>query len=80
MLRQFTRRDFLNFAALAAAAPIFEVKPLRGIDFILQNSPTSQKFLIETMSGGAALLDYNNDGLLDIFLVNGGRITNSLHV
>ena len=54
MLRQFTRRDFLNFAALAAAAPIFEVKPLRGIDFILQNSPTSQKFLIETMSGGAA--------------------------
>jgi enediyne biosynthesis protein E4 len=80
MLRQFTRRDFLNFAALAAAAPIFEVKPLRGIDFILQNSPTSQKFLIETMSGGAALLDYNNDGLLDIFLVNGGRITNSLRV
>jgi hypothetical protein len=80
MVRQFTRRDFLNFAALAAAAPIFEVKPLRGIDFILQNSPTSQKYLIETMSGGAALLDYNNDGLLDIFLVNGGRITNSLHV
>ena len=80
MLRQFTRRDFLNFAALAAAAPIFEVKPLRGIDFILQNSATSQKYLIETMSGGAALLDYNNDGLLDIFLVNGGRITNSLHV
>jgi len=80
MLRQFTRRDFLSFAALAAAAPIFEVKPLRGIDFILQNSATSQKYLIETMSGGAALLDYNNDGLLDIFLVNGGRITNSLHV
>jgi len=80
MLRQFTRRDFVSFAALAAAAPIFEVKPLRGVDFILQNSPTSQKYLIETMSGGAALLDYNNDGLLDIFLVNGGRITNSLHV
>jgi len=80
MLRQFTRRDFVSFAALAAAAPIFEIKPLRGVDFILQNSPTSQKYLIETMSGGAALLDYNNDGLLDIFLVNGGRITNSLHV
>jgi enediyne biosynthesis protein E4 len=75
MVRRFTRRDFLNYAAMAAAAPIFEVKPLRGLDFILQNSPTPRKFLIETMPGGVALFDYNNDGLLDILLVNGGKIT-----
>jgi enediyne biosynthesis protein E4 len=31
-------------------------------------------------SVGIALFDYNNDGLLDVFLVNGGRITESLHV
>ncbi len=37
-----------------------------------------QKYLIETMPGGVALLDYNNDGLLDIFLVNGGRITSPM--
>src|SRR5246127_2809710 len=80
MPRRLTRRDFLNYAAMAAAAPIFEVKPLRGIDFILQNSPTPRKFLIETMPGGVALFDYNNDGLLDIFLVNGGRITEALRV
>src|ERR1700736_1900261 len=80
MVRRFTRRNFLNFATLAAAAPIFEVKPLRGVDFILQNSPTPRKFLIETMPGGVALFDYNNDGLLDIFLVNGGRITEALRV
>lgn len=30
------------------------------------------------MPGGVALLDYNNDGLLDIFLVNGGRITSPM--
>src|SRR5260370_17695767 len=35
---------------------------------------------MEPRSGGAALLVYNKDGLLDIFLVNDGRITNSLHV
>src|SRR5258707_10889830 len=74
MPRRLTRRDFLNYAAMAAAAPIFEVKPLRGIDFLLQNSPTPRKFLIETMPGGVALFDYNNDGLLDIFMVNGGGI------
>jgi len=80
MPRRHTRRDFLNYAAMAAAAPIFEVKPLRGIDFLLQNSPTPRKFLIETMPGGVALFDYNNDGLLDIFLMNGGRITEGLRV
>ena len=80
MPRRHTRRDFLNYAAMAAAAPIFEVRPLRGIDFLLQNSPTPRKFLIETMPGGVALFDYNNDGLLDIFLMNGGRITEGLHV
>jgi len=80
MVRRFTRRNLLSLAGMAAAAPIFQVKPLRGIDFILQNSPTPAKFLIETMPGGVALFDYNNDGLLDIFLVNGGRINESLHV
>jgi enediyne biosynthesis protein E4 len=44
------------------------------MDFTLENSPTSLKYLLETMPGGVALLDYNKDGLLDIFLVNGGRI------
>src|ERR1700675_3833717 len=62
------------------AVPVsrFETTPPRGLDFVLQNSPTPQKYLIETMPGGVALLDYNNDGLLDIFLVNGGRVTSPM--
>src|ERR1700733_12871675 len=55
-------------------APIFHATLPRGVDFTLENSPTPLKYLIETMPGGVALLDYNNDGLLDIFVVNGGRI------
>src|ERR1700678_1159073 len=61
-----------------AGAPVFDAKLPQGIDFILQNSPTPQKHLIETMPGGVALFDYNNDGLLDIFFVNGGRLTSPL--
>src|SRR6476660_1876804 len=57
---------------------LFETKAPRGLDFILQNSPTPQKYLIETMPGGIALLDYNNDGLPDIFLVNGGQISSPM--
>ncbi len=57
---------------------MFDVNLPRGLDFTLQNSPTAQKYLIETMSGGVALLDYNNDGLLDIFLVNGGHVASPM--
>jgi enediyne biosynthesis protein E4 len=59
-------------------APLLELKTPRGLDFTLENSPTPAKYLIETMPGGVALLDYNNDGLLDIFVVNGGHITNPM--
>src|ERR1700688_4381773 len=65
-------------ATATTGASLFEAKLPRGIDFTLQNSPTPQKHLIETMPGGVALLDYNNDGLLDIFFVNGGRLTSPL--
>ncbi len=59
---------------LGIAVPIFDTKFPRGLDFTHRNSPTAQKYLIESMGGGVALLDYNNDGLLDIFLVNSGRL------
>lgn len=42
-----------------------------GITFVLRNSVTPQRYSIETMTGGVALFDYNNDGLLDIFFTNG---------
>jgi enediyne biosynthesis protein E4 len=74
-MTHFTRRDFIARMALwGIAGPVFDAKLPRGLDFTHRNSPTSQKYLIESMGGGVALLDYNNDGLLDIFLVNSGRL------
>ena len=45
-----------------------------GIDFHHQHSATSNKYLRETMGGGVAVLDYDNDGRLDVFFTNGARI------
>ncbi len=43
-----------------------------GIHWTHVNGATPEKYLIETMGGGAAFLDYDGDGRLDIFLVNSG--------
>lgn len=45
-----------------------------GIKFQLKNSISPQRYSIETMLGGVAVFDYNNDGLLDIFFTNGAAI------
>ncbi len=45
-----------------------------GIKFQLKNNVSPQRFSIETMLGGVAVFDYNNDGLLDIFFTNGASI------
>src|SRR4051812_23406836 len=41
------------------------------VSFEGQASHTARKYLLETMGSGVALFDYDNDGLLDIFFVNG---------
>ena len=48
------------------------------INFLHRSSPTSQKYLVESMGGGVALFDYDNDGRLDIFFVNGARLTDPM--
>jgi hypothetical protein len=46
-----------------------------GVKFQHQALHTSRKYLLETMGSGVALLDCDNDGRLDIFLVNGAPYT-----
>jgi hypothetical protein len=41
-----------------------------GISFSHENAASAEKFLIETMGGAAAWLDYDGDGLLDFYLAN----------
>jgi len=67
----------LLLLAAAPSAPdvrFTDVARAVGIDFQHANSATSNKYLLETMGGGVALLDYDNDGRLDVFFTNGAKL------
>src|SRR3954453_483550 len=51
-----------------------EIAEQAGLRFGADSSPTPNKNQPETMVGGVGLLDYDNDGYLDVFLVNGAAI------
>jgi hypothetical protein len=51
-----------------------DVTAQSGVGFVHRASATSHKYLIESMSGGVAAFDYNNDGAVDLFFVNGAAL------
>jgi len=57
------------------ADPIaFEALKPRGLQFATNPGKTARKHQPETMVSGVALFDYNNDGLLDIYVANGATM------
>jgi hypothetical protein len=87
MTQPFLKIDRRQFFAAAAAGlgsvrrsmasdarPIFEEIPpeASGIRWVHDNAASPEHYLPETMGPGCAFLDYDNDGWLDIYLVNSG--------
>jgi hypothetical protein len=66
--------SLLLAAAPASDLQFTDITQASGIDFRHENSATSNKYLVETMGGGVALLDYDSDGRLDVFFANGAKI------
>jgi hypothetical protein len=45
-----------------------------GIDFVHTDGSSGQYYIIENVSCGLALFDYNNDGKIDIYFLTGGAL------
>ena len=48
-----------------------------GIDFVHYNAATEEKFMVETMGSGGGFFDFDGDGSLDIYFVNGAPLPGS---
>jgi len=58
-------KPFPSFIDIAASA---------GLRLPLVAGSSSRRYIIEAMGSGVAFLDFDNDGWLDVFLVNGSRL------
>ena len=51
-----------------------DITAASGVDFVCRNGEEAGHLtLLESLGSGVALIDYDGDGLLDIFLVGGGQ-------
>lgn len=67
-------------SASVPAGNFVDITEVSGVHFQHLAGHTSKKYLLETMGSGVAVFDYDNDGLLDIFLVNGAPIADPMPV
>lgn len=45
-----------------------------GVKFKHYNGKSQRRHIVETMGAGAAFLEYDNDGFLDFYIINGGFV------
>ncbi len=72
-------RHFLQAKSQPTSTPLplfTDITAQSGLDFKNEASHTPDKYLVETMLGGVAMFDYNGDGHLDLFFVNGAALSN----
>ncbi len=58
----------------AAESRFVDIAQSAGVDFVHRSGATGARYLPETYGSGAAFLDFDGDGALDLYLVNAGRL------
>jgi hypothetical protein len=68
------RGDAPTAPTAGSAIRLEDRQPRSGLDFVLDNGTTPDKPILDSMLGGVALLDFDDDGRPDLFFTNGARI------
>jgi enediyne biosynthesis protein E4 len=63
-----------NQTHVPASISFDDITRASGIDFHLTCGSLEKRYIMETMCGGVAVFDYDNDGWMDIYLVNGSTL------
>jgi hypothetical protein len=63
--------------ARLTAATFQNVAQAAGLDFLHVNGGTPERHLLEIMGSGGLFLDYDRDGWIDLFLVDGGSLSDA---
>jgi len=79
-MSNISRRGWLSLLVTTCAATLLgralpppavtftDIVPAAGITFVHDNAATPEKYLIESMGAGCAWIDYDQDGLMDLYL------------
>src|SRR5205823_14320691 len=60
---------------VSAQGPHFtDIAPRSAIPYITNNNYTGRKYFQQPMCGGVGILDYDQDGRMDIFFTNGAKL------
>ena len=67
----------IEFTSAQRSVTFDNIAATAGVTFTNINGASAEKYLAETMGSGGLLFDYDNDGWVDLFLVDGGSLADA---